>query len=333
MFKFRPRLAIPLLLLLAAAAAGLGAASGSSSATKRPVAVSTRSVAGLGLILVDSKGRTLYMFVPDKRKKVTCVGTCARIWPPVKLAAGATLVAKGKVKAKLLGSDPDPAGGRVATYHGWPLYTYAGDGKPGEATGQALDLNGGLWYVLSAAGGVIKTKPVEIESRVIPKLGRVLVNSRGFTLYMFAPDKRKHVTCVGTCARVWPPVKLAAGRQAIAGSGVHGNLLGSDADPAGGRVATYHGWPLYAYAGDRTPGQATGQALNLNGGLWYVLSAAGGVVKTKPTTTTSTSSSGNTTTTTSSSTTVTSTATTTPPPGSTTTTSSCPSFPQCAKCY
>jgi predicted lipoprotein with Yx(FWY)xxD motif len=122
------------------------------------VKISTRKLPKLGTVLVNSKGRTLYMFVPDKRKKVTCVGSCAAAWPPVKLPKGSKAVAVGKVKAALLGSDRDPAGGRVVTYNKWPLYTYIGDTAPGQAKGQALNLNGGLWYVLSPSGKVIKTK-------------------------------------------------------------------------------------------------------------------------------------------------------------------------------
>ena len=128
-----------------------------TGAAKR-VVISTRKVPKLGTVLVDAKGRTLYMFPPDKRKKVTCVHTCAAVWPPVELAKGAKPVAAGKVKAKLLGSDPNPAGGRVVTYNGWPLYTYVADRAPGQAKGQALDLNGGFWYVLTPAGKVIKKK-------------------------------------------------------------------------------------------------------------------------------------------------------------------------------
>ena len=123
------------------------------------VIVSTKSLPKLGVVLVDAKGRTLYMFVPDKRKKVTCVKACAAVWPPVKLVKGAKIVAKGMAKAALLGSDSNPAGGRVVTYNGWPLYTYVADTAPGQDTGQALNLNGGLWYVLSPSGTVIKKKP------------------------------------------------------------------------------------------------------------------------------------------------------------------------------
>jgi predicted lipoprotein with Yx(FWY)xxD motif len=144
-------------LLIAVGASATGRAK--TSPTRKLVVISTRKLHKLGTVLVDGKGRTLYMFVPDKRKKVTCVGTCAAIWPPVKLPRGAKAVARGKAKASLLGSDRDPAGGRVVTYNRWPLYTYVVDTAAGQARGQALNLNGGLWYVLTAAGKVIRRKP------------------------------------------------------------------------------------------------------------------------------------------------------------------------------
>jgi predicted lipoprotein with Yx(FWY)xxD motif len=99
------------------------------------------------------------MFVPDQHKKVTCVGSCAIVWPPVKLANGEQAQASGGAKSSLLGSDPDPEGGQVVTYANWPLYTYASDTAPGMATGQALNLNGGLWYVLSPSGEIVRKQP------------------------------------------------------------------------------------------------------------------------------------------------------------------------------
>ena len=141
---------------------GPSAASATSRApaavTRKTVVISTTTLPKLGTVLVDSKGRTLYMFVPDHRKKVTCVKTCAAIWPPVKLPKGAKPVARGKAKASLLGSDRDPAGGQVVTYNRWPLYTYVADRAPRQAKGQALNLNGGLWYVLAPSGKVIHKK-------------------------------------------------------------------------------------------------------------------------------------------------------------------------------
>ena len=145
-------------LLTGAAASGSTRYAAVHQKKVKKVTISTRKLPKLGTVLVDSKGRTLYMFVPDKRKRVTCVKTCAAVWPPVLLPKGAKIVAAGHAKASLLGSDKNPAGGRVVTYSKWPLYTYVGDAKPGQATGQALDLNGGLWYVLAPSGKVIKKK-------------------------------------------------------------------------------------------------------------------------------------------------------------------------------
>jgi predicted lipoprotein with Yx(FWY)xxD motif len=113
----------------------------------------------LGSVLVNGQQRTLYIFAPDKHTKVTCVSSCAVVWPPVSLASGQKPVAAGPVKQSLLGSDSDPAGGQVVTYAGWSLYTYVTDTAPGQARGQALNLNGGLWYVISPTGKVITNEP------------------------------------------------------------------------------------------------------------------------------------------------------------------------------
>jgi predicted lipoprotein with Yx(FWY)xxD motif len=161
----RKPLAIVTGLVWVCAAAGCGGSASPSSSTATSsvsaanVQVSTKNVSGLGQILVTSRGMTLYSFVPDKRSRVTCVGACAAVWPPLKLASGQHSVAAGGVKSSLLGSDPDPSGGAVVTYAGWPLYTYVADKSPGQATGQALNLNGGLWYVLAPSGAVLHAKP------------------------------------------------------------------------------------------------------------------------------------------------------------------------------
>jgi predicted lipoprotein with Yx(FWY)xxD motif len=143
--------------LLAMSGTFAKAATEKTASSTASLVVSTKTLPKLGTVLVNAQGLTLYMFVPDARKKVTCVGGCAVAWPPLKVAAGAKVVASGSVKAALLGSDADPAGGRVVTYDGWPLYRWVGDTAPGKATGQALNANGGLWYVLGPSGTPIKT--------------------------------------------------------------------------------------------------------------------------------------------------------------------------------
>jgi predicted lipoprotein with Yx(FWY)xxD motif len=122
--------------------------------------ISTRNVPGLGTILVNAEGRTLYMFTSDKHEKVTCVQGCAGLWPPATLTGAQKPAASGGAKSSLLGSDPDPEGGRVITYAGWPLYTYAADSGPGTADGQGVNADGGLWYVLSPSGAKITKAPI-----------------------------------------------------------------------------------------------------------------------------------------------------------------------------
>jgi predicted lipoprotein with Yx(FWY)xxD motif/mono/diheme cytochrome c family protein len=131
----------------------------SATAPGKAVTISSRTVPGLGTILVNSAGRTLYVFAPDNRAKVTCTGGCASVWPPAYVPAGGHAVGTRGVKASLLGALPDPTGGKVVSYAGWPLYTFAGDTAPGSTAGQALNLNGGLWWVITTSGTPVKKKP------------------------------------------------------------------------------------------------------------------------------------------------------------------------------
>jgi predicted lipoprotein with Yx(FWY)xxD motif len=146
-------LAVAVMLL----AAGCGSSSSSAAGHSGPkVEVLAKSLPRVGTVLVTTTGYALYIFALDEHREVVCTGLCASTWPPLKLPAGARLVAGPGVKAALLGSDPDPTGGHVVTYDGWPLYTYTGDVTAGQTTGQGIDLNGGDWYVMRPSG-----KPLE----------------------------------------------------------------------------------------------------------------------------------------------------------------------------
>jgi predicted lipoprotein with Yx(FWY)xxD motif len=138
------------------AAAGSPATTPSTPATKS-ISVSVRTLPTVGAVLVDAEGRTLYTFAPDNHSKVTCVSSCATLWPPLKLPSGDTATGPPQLKASLLGSDPDPEGGSVVTYSGWPLYTYAADSAAGEDNGQAIEADGGRWYVIARSGKLITT--------------------------------------------------------------------------------------------------------------------------------------------------------------------------------
>ena len=99
---------------------------------------------------------------------------------------------------------------------------------------------------------------------------KVLTNAKGFTVYSFAPDTATKSNCNGSCATYWPPVK----GPATAGTGVTGKL-GTITRSDGTKQATYNGRPLYTYVGDSAPGQARGNNLNLNGGLWHEVTTSG----------------------------------------------------------
>jgi predicted lipoprotein with Yx(FWY)xxD motif len=98
----------------------------------------------------------------------------------------------------------------------------------------------------------------------------VLTNSKGFTLYWFAPDTSTKSMCNGSCAKYWPPVK----GPATVASGVTGKL-GTITRSNGAVQATYNGHPLYTYVADTTPGQAKGNGLNLSGGVWHEVTVSG----------------------------------------------------------
>ena len=121
--------------------------------------VTTGPVSGLGTVLVDGQGLTVYMFANDVRGAPSrCYNICAQAWPPVVLPPGRTSPVAGPgIHPALLATTRRTDGTLQLTYNGWPLYLWPPDRAPGKATGQALPNAGGLWYVLSPAGHPIVT--------------------------------------------------------------------------------------------------------------------------------------------------------------------------------
>jgi predicted lipoprotein with Yx(FWY)xxD motif len=102
-------------------------------------------------------------------------------------------------------------------------------------------------------------------------LGTVLTNSQGFTLYWFAIDTPTSSNCSGSCLTYWPPVTGTP--QAASGVTLPGKL-GTITRSDGSTQATWNGHPLYTYAGDKSPGQTSGNKINGSGGLWYAVTLA-----------------------------------------------------------
>lgn len=147
---------------LAAAVVIAGCGGSGGSATRSNVALKTAggnaatvdlAPSKFGKILVDSHGRTLYDFVADKSTMSTCYGACASLWPPLTVS-GAPKAGSG-VRASLLGTTKRTDGTTEVTYNRHPLYYFAGDTKPGQITGQAINQFGAPWYVLTANGAEI----------------------------------------------------------------------------------------------------------------------------------------------------------------------------------
>ena len=295
------------LLLLAAAACGGGGGSSDSaqpaddsnsqstsqSGTRAATTLQTAQ-SEFGPILVDSRGMTLYMFDPDQGGQSTCDAECLAAWPPVEGPADA---GKG-VDDSLLGTAKATDGTTIATYNGWPLYYWVKDQQPGDVTGQAVS---DVWWVLNPDGKPIRERAQAADGgnagaagggggggggdddvdaattirTASSEFGRILVDSKGMTLYMFDPDQGGNSTCDAECLEAWPPVE----GPGAAGKGVDDSLLGVTKATDGTRMVTYNDWPLYYWAQDQRPGEVTGQAVN---DVWWVVDANGRPVRQAP---------------------------------------------------
>ncbi len=105
------------------------------------------------------------------------------------------------------------------------------------------------------------------------RLGRILVDSTGHTLYLFKADSAAKSACFGACAVAWPP--LLATHKPTAGSGLTASKLGTIARSGANQQVTYDGHPLYLFIKDKKPGQTTGQGVTAFGAAWFAVSPAG----------------------------------------------------------
>ena len=142
-----PAVALESVVALALLGAGAATAQSGSGPTASPGQQLRTGSVGSVTVLTNSKGLTLYWFAPDTSTSSKCTGSCAVYWPPVygKPSAGAGVTGK-------LGTITRPDGTTQATYNGRPLYTYVSDTAPGQATGNNLDLNGGVWHEVTVTG-------------------------------------------------------------------------------------------------------------------------------------------------------------------------------------
>lgn len=132
-----------------------GYGSGGGGGTNTGTQTITVGHSSLGSLLVDGQGRTLYLFEADKNGSSACSGSCAQAWPPA-TSSGTPHAGNGAASSEL-GTITRQGGQKQVSYHGVPLYYFAGDHKSGDTTGQGLDQFGAKWYVLSPSGNAITT--------------------------------------------------------------------------------------------------------------------------------------------------------------------------------
>jgi predicted lipoprotein with Yx(FWY)xxD motif len=231
--------------------------------------------AKLGKILTDGKGMVLYMFTKDEPDKSNCNEACLAVWPPL-LTKGNPKLGAG-VDPKLVGSATLPNGSRIVTYNKMPLYYYVKDTKPGETLGQDV---GKVWYVVSPDGKVIGMQPPATASTPAAaafseptinvaqdaKLGKILVDGKGMTLYLFTKDEPGKSNCVDACLTNWPPL-VTQGKPNL-GTGVDPAKVGTATLSDGRKIVTYNQLPLYYFAKDTKAGDTTGQGVN---NVWFIV--------------------------------------------------------------
>jgi predicted lipoprotein with Yx(FWY)xxD motif len=130
----------------------------SAGSTANPgTKLSVASVSGIGNVVVDGKGRTVYILTSGGHTNVPCTDAsgCTKLWPDLPLPDGTSAAKVGSgLKASLLGTKKLD-GETYPTYNGWLMYEYSGDSGPGQAKGQGIKSFGGTWYVLNASGNPV----------------------------------------------------------------------------------------------------------------------------------------------------------------------------------
>ncbi|MET9653494.1 MULTISPECIES: SCO0930 family lipoprotein [unclassified Streptomyces] len=261
---------------------GYGSGSGAAEAAKSAGQLEVQDDPKLGKVVTDSEGFTLYRFDKDSANppRATCEGDCAKAWPVVS-AVGAK--APDGVGAAELGQVVRADGTKQLTIGGWPMYRYAKDTKAGDTNGQGV---GGTWFAAAPDGK--KAAPAAEEAgsedsgsdlaglsvRKDPKLGDIVVDSRGMTVYRFKKDSAwpMKTACVGACLEKWPVV-APVDKKDTEGISTKGFVTFNR--PDGIKQQTMDCWPLYTFAGDEEPGDTNGQGV---GGTWYAVSPQGKLV-------------------------------------------------------
>jgi predicted lipoprotein with Yx(FWY)xxD motif len=253
--------------------------------TAAEAALSVANDPKLGAILVGINGMTVYAFTKDGPNQSNCTGQCIINWPAVK-TTGSPKLGSG-VDSALVGSAALADGTKVVTYNKMPLYYFFKDTKPGDVNGQGV---GTVWFTIAPDGTLVgqgaasgkpaastEAAPAAAEATINvatdPKLGKILVDGKGMTLYVFTKDTPDKSNCAGGCLKAWPALLTQGSPKA--GTGVDASMLGSTALADGSKIVTYNHMPLYYFVQDKNSGDVLGQG---NGSVWFVVGPDGKTV-------------------------------------------------------
>ncbi|MFF8955045.1 SCO0930 family lipoprotein [Streptomyces sp. NPDC014894] len=260
------------------------------AAAKPAGRLAVREIGGLGRVVTDEAGFTLYRFDRDSASPPgsTCDGACAAAWPPV--AADGASAGPG-ADGSLIGEVTRSDGGKQLTLGGRPVYRFAEDAEPGDAKGQGV---GGAWFAAapdgtkaaaaegSRAGGAgdgqdAERRPagsVGLSTRKDPRLGEIVVDRNGRTVYRFTKDSARPMktACTGDCLKKWPVVAPVRKNDT---KGIRKKGFVTFERPDGVEQQTIDCRPLYTFAGDTRPGETNGQGV---GGAWFAVSPQGKLV-------------------------------------------------------
>ena len=209
--------------------------------------------AELGDFLVGNNGLTLYTFANDEAGVSNCSGDCAANWPPVTAESADALTVQPGL-AGVFSAIERADGGYQATLNDMPLYFFANDAAPGDATGH---MAGDVWFV---------AKLPTLSAAASDDFGSILTGPNGMTLYTFANDTDGTSACVDACAANWPPLTVAAGEEIVASEKVSGEV-GTIERADGSLQVTYNGAPVYYWINDVVPGDTTGHNFR---DVWFV---------------------------------------------------------------
>ncbi|SFF47347.1 Predicted lipoprotein with conserved Yx(FWY)xxD motif [Actinacidiphila alni] len=221
--------------------------------------------AKLGSLVIDGLGMTLYRFDKDVPGNGTsnCNDECAKTWPPVLADDPA---ATSDINPDLLGTVTRADGRKQVTVGKWPLYRYSLDTKPGDVKGQNV---GGVWFAAAPDGKKAGAPRPALSVVDNPKLGKILTDGQGKTLYLFTKDTPwpMKTACDATCLKKWTPSGVVTAADAKA-AGLDPKVLFTFTTPNGTKQEAYNCWPAYTFNGDTEAGQTNGQNV---GGVWFAI--------------------------------------------------------------